>query len=113
MSEQLLDVITLGMALAALIVSVIFAARSGKNIDQATADKLAEMHRPEVMDRLERAYQQSNAERKQLVDVTSGFLKLIAQFTPFKSIDAASELLEDIQTPGPAPVSPPVAQSAG
>lgn len=100
-----MDVFTLGMALAALIIAVFVAARQGKNVDQATAEKLAEMHKPEVLDRLERNYQLASAERKQLVDMAAGFLRLIAPFTPgITADDAAAKLLTDVQTPGPAPI---------
>jgi len=104
MELQIIDVFTLSMALAALIIAVFVAARQGKNVDQATAEKLAEMHKPEVMDRMERMYQQANEPVKQLVNAVTGILQLVSVMTPFKSVDAAADVMTDIQTPGPAPV---------
>lgn len=111
MEIDLVDVFTVGMALAALIMAIIVAARQGKNIDQTTADRLAKMHEPEVLDRLEGAYQRSDAAVKQLVDVAAGLLGIIAPLTTMiKADDAAANLLKDIQTPGalPAPTPPAV-----
>ena len=111
MNYELTTVFTLGIALAALVISVITAVRKGSSVDAAVADKLAKMHDPQVLDRLEAAYQTANAPVVQLVNTVAALLKVVAPFTPIKSDDAAAKLLEDIQTPGADPATP--AGSAG
>lgn len=114
MALDLIDVFTLAVALAGLIVAIIVAARQGKNIDQETAGRLERMSDPATMERLERAYQSANEERKQFVKLASALLGVIAPLTPFKSDDAAAALLMDIQQPGsPAPVPPAGNSPAG
>jgi len=108
MSNDLMTLFTFGIAFAALVLAIINAVRQGKNIDAATADKLADMHKPETLDRLKEAYQNANETTRQLVGAVSAILQLVAPLTPgIKADDAARELLKDIQTPGIAGVGVP------
>jgi hypothetical protein len=108
MELTLTDVLTVGFALAALIVAIIGIARTGRNIDAATAERLASMSDPATMERLERAHAAADEKVKQALALLAAVVGIIAPLTPLKSDDALKNLLVDIQTPGPAPEVTPV-----
>jgi hypothetical protein len=110
MELDLMDAFTLLLAIAALIVAVIAAVRSGKNVDEAMAERLSKMSHPDQMERLERMYERANEPVKQLVDTVAGLAKMFAPMTPFKTDDALANMMADVQVPGaptpPAAISP-------
>lgn len=103
--------IILGMV--ALVVSIAAFVRANPNATPAALD--AEVVRlltdkqadREAMDRLERAYQSSDAAHRKALDTTVAVLRFVAPLTPLKSDDEALKLLEDAQTPGTPPVPSP------
>lgn len=113
------DVVSIVVGLIGLVGSIIAvvvtAMRTGKSADAGAVAEIEkrQMNR-EWMERNERAYQEASAERKELYSLVTGILGFIAPITTgIKADDAALKLLQDIQTPGPAPVSPPVAAQSG
>lgn len=95
-------IVTLGL----VIVLYLRERPTGLQLDQKASDELdARRANRELMAFWERAYQETGAMNKQVLDAALGFLKLIAPLTPLKTDDSAVRLLEDIQTPG-APVEP-------
>ncbi len=70
-------------------------------VDAEVASRLDLMqHDREAMDRLERAYQSSDAAHRNALDAAVSVLKQVAPLTPLKSDDAALKLLLDAQKLG-------------
>lgn len=100
------EIVAVVVALASLVVALIAFMR--KNPQATPAELDAEATRRvveaqanrELVDRLERAYQQNSAAQQKAFDTVAGLLRLIAPLTPLKLDDAAVSLLTDIQKPG-------------
>lgn len=72
-----------------------------QDVDASLSEKLDQKQRDrDFMDRLERAYQDSNRQKQATIDTMASLFRLIAPYTPIKSDDAVGRFLDDIRTPG-------------
>lgn len=100
------DVLAIVLALVAFVIALVAFFRANPNATPAAVDtevsrRFAEMQaNRELVERLERAYQQNNENTQRMFDAFVGALRFLAPLTPNKADDAALELLTDIQQPG-------------
>lgn len=100
------DILAILTALVALIVGIIAFMRQHPQFTPAQLDStvvtgLSDFQsNREVMDRLERAYQNSGDIQKHALEALVSALHLVAPLTPIASDDAAVAVLDDITQPG-------------
>lgn len=94
-------VITMSIALIALVLAVIGILRKGGDIDTGATERLREYQaNRENMARLEKLYAQQSDAYHKLVNILVGGLRFVAPLTEFKTDDAVLDVLEDIQKEG-------------
>lgn len=100
------EVFAIVIAFGAFVFGIVAFLRANPQATPAAVDtevtrRIAEMQaNRELVDKMERAYQQNNEMQRRLFDLFAGGLRLVAPLTPITSDDVAADLLTDIQKLG-------------
>jgi hypothetical protein len=102
------DVLQIGVPIVSLLVAVAAWIRKG-NVQQAdqSATIWLQQHRADrdYMEKLERAYEQSNETQRKMFDTFASTIKVISPYTPFGFDDEASKFMADMQQRGAGPAA--------